>query len=65
MKQFEVFAGLDGSTPPSLDGLDYSYGCMQKLGDLACLLVERSPVAPEMPHFDHTNIIGPVVVKSV
>jgi len=62
-EQFNEFAGGDESDSPALDGLDYCHNALGMLADLALTLAAYSPVTPEMPHFDETNIIGPVQIK--
>lgn len=62
-EQFNEFAGSGESNSPALDGLDYCHNALGMLADLALTLAAYSPVAPEMPHFDETNIIGSVQIK--
>ncbi len=63
-RQFETFAKASAGESPNRDGLAYAHDVMRRLAGLSALLVEKSPVAPEMMVFDKTNIIGEVRVTN-
>lgn len=64
-RQFELFVQASQGDAPSSDGMAYAHSALGRLTLLASQLADRSPVPPEMPHFNQTNIIGPVKVTHV
>jgi len=64
-EQVRRFAGSVGSPGASRDALEYAHFALGGLATWASELSRRSPIAPVMPHFDASNIIGPVVIKRV
>lgn len=61
-KQFNIFAEAAKGNLPMVDGLDYSSIVLGDLSNLAEKLVVKSPIEPQMPHFDNSNIIGGVKI---
>lgn len=64
-RQFELFVQASQGQAASSDGITYAHSVLGRLSLLASQLSGRSPVQPEMPHFDETNIIGPVKITHV
>lgn len=60
--QYELFVKANHGDAESSDGLTYCYGALEELARLAHQFGKRSPVAPEMPRFDETNIIGEIKI---
>ena len=64
-KQFEIFMlAMKGDTP-SADGLVYAHTVLGHLATLARQMSQKSPVPPEIPHFDESSIIGPITINRV
>lgn len=64
-RQFDLFVQASQGETPSSDGLIYAHNALGLLSTLARQLGELSPIPPEMPHFDQSNIIGEVTIKHV
>lgn len=47
------------------DALEYLHAIANRMADLAAMLIERSPVAPEPIHLGPDDIIGPISVKHI
>ena len=60
--QFNVFIEAGKGNLPMVDGLDYSSIVLGRLAILSDKIAEKSPIAPQMPHFDDSNIIGGVKI---
>lgn len=58
--QYELFVKANYGDAESLDGLAYCHGVLEEMARLAAHLANRSPIAPETPHFDQSNIIGEI-----
>lgn len=64
-RQFELFVRASQSDTASADGMAYAHSALGQLSFLASQLADRSPVPPEIHHYNETNIIGPVKVTNV
>jgi len=64
-RQFELFVKATQGEAASADGLTYAHGALEQLTRLAHQLADQSPVGPEIPHFDETNIIGPIKITLI
>ncbi|MBD3811273.1 MAG: hypothetical protein IE917_03500 [Betaproteobacteria bacterium] len=61
--QYELFVRANHGDAESSDGLNYCYGVLEDLVGLARQIGIMSPIPPEIPHFDKTNIIGEIKVS--
>lgn len=61
-KQFNIFIDAAKGDMPMIDGLDYASDSLGKLAILSDKVAAKSPIAPEMPVFDNSNIIGEVKI---
>jgi hypothetical protein len=61
-KLFNLFIGADKWKEPMLDGLDYASNILGRLAILSEKIANKSPIEPQMPVFDESNIIGEVKI---
>ena len=61
-KQFNIFVDAAKGDIPMMDGLDYGTVALGNLAVLSDKIAKKSPIAPQMPVFDNSNIIGGVKI---
>lgn len=61
-KQFNLFIDAAKGDILIIDGLDYASDSLGKLAILSDKVAAKSPIAPKMPAFDSSNIIGEVKI---
>lgn len=54
-----------GVTAAGHDALEYAHGVIQGLCQLALELSQQTPIEPKVPHFDASNMIGPLILRRV
>lgn len=63
-KQFNLFIEAAKGGIPMVDGLDYAGRSLGQLARLAYIIAKKSPINPEVPLFNKSNIIGGIKIKS-
>ena len=61
-KQFKIFIDAAKGDMPVIDGLEYASDSLGKLAILSDRIAAKSPIGPEMPVFDSSNIIGEIKI---
>jgi hypothetical protein len=56
--QFNIFIKASKGDIPMMDGLDYASIVLGNLAIISDKVAEKSPIRPQMPVFDDSNIIG-------
>ncbi len=61
-EQFKIFISAAKGDMPVIDGLGYASDSLGKLAILADSIASKSPIGPEMPHLNSSDIIGGIKI---
>ena len=61
--QLNSFLKAANGDEQAIDGLDYAHSVLGKLAILSEKIAVKSPIAPEKPTFDDSNIIGGITIN--